>query len=105
MCKTTGPYDYFNDKYRGKSCGQSPSPYAGLTVYCATLSLPARAQDAAVGIDPATKTVTIGAFTPTTGPVPFYAILTHAADAYFHHANDTGGIAGWKFKYVTYDDG
>jgi branched-chain amino acid transport system substrate-binding protein len=78
---------------------------AVLTAYCATPSSPARAQDAAIGIDPVTKTVTIGAFTPTTGPVPFYAILTHAADAYFRHVNDTGGLAGWKIKYVTYDDG
>jgi branched-chain amino acid transport system substrate-binding protein len=75
-----------------------------LTAY-AVPSRPAQAQDTAIGIDAATKTVTIGAFTPTTGPVPFYAILTHAADAYFHHVNDTGGIGGWTIKYVTYDDG
>src|SRR4051794_23657094 len=66
---------------------------------------PAYAQDASVGIDIATKTVTIGGFPPVTGPVPFYAILTHAADSYFRHVNEKGGIAGWKIKYVTYDDG
>ncbi|WP_295845943.1 ABC transporter substrate-binding protein [Tardiphaga sp.] len=65
----------------------------------------AHAQDASVGIDTVTKTVTIGGFTPITGPVPFYAILTHAAESYFRHMNDKGGIAGWKIKYVTYDDG
>ena len=30
------------------------------------------AQQAAPGIDMATKTVTVGAFTPITGPVPAY---------------------------------
>ena len=44
-----------------------------------------------IGIDAATKTVTIGGFTPITGPVPFYAILTHAADAYFKSVNERGG--------------
>lgn len=58
-----------------------------------------------IGIDMATKTVTVGAFTPITGPVPFYAILTHAADAYFKHVNETGGIKGWKVNYITMDDG
>lgn len=58
-----------------------------------------------IGIDMAAKTVTIGGFTPITGPVPFYAILTHAADAYFKHTNETGGIKGWKVNYVTMDDG
>ena len=78
---------------------------AVITACCAAASLSARAQDAVMGIDQATKTVTVGAFTPITGPVPFYATLTHAADAYFHHVNDEGGISGWKIKYVTYDDG
>ncbi|RAI00851.1 ABC transporter substrate-binding protein [Acuticoccus sediminis] len=63
----------------------------------------ATAQDP--GIDEASKTVTIGAFTPITGPVPFYAILTHAADAYYRHLNEAGGIDGWTVKYVTADDG
>jgi branched-chain amino acid transport system substrate-binding protein len=64
-----------------------------------------QAQVAAPGIDMATKTVTVGAFTPVTGPVPFYAILTHGADAYFKWINETNGLDGWKIKYVTYDDG
>jgi ABC-type branched-subunit amino acid transport system substrate-binding protein len=58
-----------------------------------------------IGIDAAAKTVTIGGFTPITGPVPFYAILTHAADAYFKSVNEKGGIKGWKINYVTLDDG
>lgn len=64
---------------------------------------PAKAQN--IGIDEANKVVTVGAFTPVTGPVPFYAILTHAADAYFKHVNENGGIEGWTVKYVTQDDG
>jgi branched-chain amino acid transport system substrate-binding protein len=58
-----------------------------------------------IGVDQAAKTVTIGGFTPITGPVPFYAILTHAADAYFKSVNDQGGVNGWKINYVTLDDG
>lgn len=58
-----------------------------------------------VGIDEQNKVVTIGAFTPVTGPVPFYAILTHAAEAYYRNLNENGGIDGWTVKYVTKDDG
>ncbi len=57
------------------------------------------------GIDEANKVVTIGAFTPVTGPVPFYAILTHAAEAYYRNLNESGGIDGWTINYVTKDDG
>lgn len=72
---------------------------------CAASPLLARAQQASPGIDMATKTVTVGAFTPVTGPVPFYAILTHAAEACFKWANETNALNGWKIKFVTYDDG
>src|SRR5438128_7446301 len=58
-----------------------------------------------IGVDLAAKTVTVGGFTPITGPVPFYAILTHAADSYFKSVNERGGIKGWKIKYATLDDG
>src|SRR5437879_7610251 len=58
-----------------------------------------------IGVDAAARTITIGGFTPVTGPVPFYAILTHAADAYFKSVNEAGGIKGWKINYVTLDDG
>ena len=73
----------------------------------ATITLPgwARAQSASPGIDAATKTVTVGAFTPVTGPVPFYAILTRAADACFKWVNETDALKGWKINFVTYDDG
>ena len=75
----------------------------------ATLAMPtwarAQAQEAGPGIDLANKTVTVGAFTPITGPVPFYAILTRAADSCFRHANETNALDGWKIKFVTYDDG
>lgn len=72
---------------------------------CAATPMLARAQQASPGIDMATKTVTVGAFTPVTGPVPFYAILTHAAEACFKWANETNALNGWKIKFVTYDDG
>ena len=73
----------------------------------ASVGLPglASAQQAAPGIDMATKTVTVGAFTPISGPVPFYTILTHAAESCFKHANETNALNGWKINYVTYDDG
>lgn len=65
----------------------------------------ALAQQASPGIDMAAKTVTVGAFTPITGPVPFYTILTHAAEACFKWANETNALNGWKINFVTYDDG
>ena len=49
-----------------------------------------------IGVDAAAKTITIGGFTPVTGPVPFYAILTRAADAYFKSVNEAGGVNIWK---------
>ena len=72
-----------------------------------SLALPGwvQAQQASPGIDLANKTVTVGAFTPITGPVPFYTILTHAAEACFKWANETNALNGWKINYVTYDDG
>lgn len=74
----------------------------------AAVALAGGAQTAAAadpGIDAENKVVTVGAFTPITGPVPFYAILTHAAEAYFRNLNENGGIDGWTVKYVTKDDG
>jgi branched-chain amino acid transport system substrate-binding protein len=64
----------------------------------APLATPALAQGASPGIDAAAKTITVGAFTPVTGPVPFYAILTRAAEAFFRHLNETGGIRGWQVQ-------
>jgi ABC-type branched-subunit amino acid transport system substrate-binding protein len=71
----------------------------------APLARPPLAQRPTLGIDAAAKTVTVGAFTPVTGPVPFYAILTRAADAFFRHLNESGGIRGWQVRYATMDDG
>jgi branched-chain amino acid transport system substrate-binding protein len=70
-----------------------------------TLGMAAPAYAQQTGIDEKNKVVTVGAFTPVTGPVPFYSILTHAADAFFKHLNESGGIKGWKVNYVTNDDG
>ena len=77
------------------------------TVVAASAALPqwAQAQQASPGIDVASKTVTVGAFTPITGPVPFYTVLTHAAEACFKWANETNALNGWKINYITYDDG
>jgi branched-chain amino acid transport system substrate-binding protein len=72
----------------------------GLTAYGPSV----RAQGA-IGVDAANKTITVGGFTPVTGPVPFYAILTHGAEAFFRYTNEHGGIDGWKVNYVTFDDG
>lgn len=73
----------------------------------ASVALPAwaQSQQPSPGIDLASKTVTVGAFTPITGPVPFYTILTHAAESCFKWANETNALNGWKINYVTYDDG
>ncbi|VTU18840.1 Leucine-, isoleucine-, valine-, threonine-, and alanine-binding protein precursor [Variovorax sp. PBL-H6] len=73
----------------------------------ASVALPgwAQAQPASPGIDAASKTVTVGAFTPISGPVPFYTILTHAAESCFKWANETNALNGWKINFVTYDDG
>ena len=62
----------------------------------ASVALPgwaqAQASQVSPGIDLASKTVTVGAFTPITGPVPFYSILTHAADACFKWASDSNAL-------------
>jgi ABC-type branched-subunit amino acid transport system substrate-binding protein len=74
----------------------------------ASVALPGWAhaqQQVSPGIDVASKTVTVGAFTPITGPVPFYTILTHAAESCFKWANETNALSGWKINFVTYDDG
>jgi branched-chain amino acid transport system substrate-binding protein len=67
------------------------------------IAAPVKAQQ--TGIDETNKVITVGAFTPVTGPVPFYSILTHAAEAFFKHVNETGGVKGWKINYITNDDG
>src|SRR3546814_16015059 len=52
-----------------------------------------------------TRTDTLFPYTTLFRSVPFYAILTHAADACFKWANETNALDGWKIKFVTYDDG
>jgi ABC-type branched-subunit amino acid transport system substrate-binding protein len=71
----------------------------------AVAALTAGTASAESGIDLEKKVVTIGAFTPVTGPVPFYAVLTHAAEAYFKMLNESGEVDGWTFNYITMDDG
>ncbi|WP_457093569.1 ABC transporter substrate-binding protein [Microvirga sp. P5_D2] len=66
--------------------------------------LPALAQQRP-GIDSDKKIVRVGAFAPITGPVPFYATINHAADAFFKEINKNGGIQGWKVEYIVRDDG
>ncbi|MAS04981.1 MAG: ABC transporter substrate-binding protein [Ahrensia sp.] len=78
---------------------------AGAVVVAASLYAALPASAAEVGIDEANKVVKVGAFTPITGPVPFYAILTHASEAYFMNLNDNGGIDGWTVDFITKDDG
>ena len=56
------------------------------------------------GVDPATKTITLGASSQYTGPVAFYANINNAAKAYFDMINARGGINGWKIKYIVLDD-
>ncbi len=87
--------------------GRAPAVMAAASVSLLLGLAPVRTAFAqtTVGIDQANKTVTVGGFTPVTGPVPFYAILTHGADSYFRYTNEQGGIGGWKVNYVTYDDG
>lgn len=78
----------------------------GAAAVIAGLPAVVRAQAAAPGIDMASKTVTVGAFSPVTGPVPFYTILTRAAESCFRWANETNALGGgWKINYVTFDDG
>ncbi|WP_294610256.1 ABC transporter substrate-binding protein [uncultured Roseovarius sp.] len=69
------------------------------------VALVAGSASAESGIDMENKVVTIGAFTPVTGPVPFYAVLTHAAESYFKMINESGEVDGWTFNYITKDDG
>lgn len=74
----------------------------GIAVAAALAAAPALAE---TGIDTENKVVTIGAFTPITGPVPFYATLTHASEAYFKMLNESGELDGWTFNFITKDDG
>lgn len=78
---------------------------SGAVVASSMLPKFAFANNPSPGINVANKTVTVGAFSPVTGPVPFYTILTRAAEACFRRASETGALNGWKINFVTYDDG
>jgi branched-chain amino acid transport system substrate-binding protein len=56
------------------------------------------------GVDPKTKTITIGASTAVTGPQSFYYQENQGAMAYFNMLNANGGIDGWKIDYKLLDD-
>jgi|GEM_PF-740545 len=81
------------------------SAIALTTAAAAGLGLAPAAQAATPGIDAANKVVRVGAFAPLTGPVPFYAVINNAADAFFKDLNERGGIQGWKVEYIIRDDG
>ncbi|MGH9077807.1 MAG: ABC transporter substrate-binding protein [Acidimicrobiales bacterium] len=51
------------------------------------------------GVDRATRTVTLGALTPISGPVAVIGTpLTYGQQAYFRDVDARGGIAGWKVR-------
>lgn len=77
---------------------------AALSIGLSLLAALAHAQGVP-GIDVEKKTVRVGAFAPVTGPVPFYAMINHASDAFFKQQNERGGIKGWKVEYIVRDDG
>ncbi len=61
--------------------------------------------DDSVGVDTATKTITIGTSAPKTGPqVSFYENI-QAAQAALGVVNSSGGVNGWKIKFTVLDDG
>ena len=53
-----------------------------------------------------TKTsLKIGNTMPYSGPASSYGAIGHAETAFFNMVNETGGIAGHKIDFITYDDG
>jgi ABC-type branched-subunit amino acid transport system substrate-binding protein len=58
------------------------------------------------GVDPTTKTITIGDIGALTGPAaPLGSQVAAGHSAYFKALNARGGINGWKVKLVTKDSG
>ncbi|HTD80014.1 MAG TPA: ABC transporter substrate-binding protein, partial [Chloroflexota bacterium] len=49
-------------------------------------------------------TILIGATVPLSGPAAAYGTIAKASDAYFHYANDNGGINGRQISYKYLDD-
>ena len=57
------------------------------------------------GVDASSKTITVGIISPLTGIAAAIGVpLTKGQEAYFDHVNDSGGIDGWKIKFVEKDD-
>lgn len=56
------------------------------------------------GVDVATKTITIGATGPLTGPDAAFGLGTLAAEAEIAAVNASGGVNGWKIKYDVLND-
>lgn len=56
------------------------------------------------GVDRATKTITIGATGPLTGPDAAFGLGSLAAEAEIDAVNASGGVNGWKIKYDVLND-
>lgn len=68
-------------------------------------SAPAAETDTDPGIDLESKTIEIGSFIPSTGPVPNFKLIASGSKAYVDSVNASGGINGWKLHYTQLDDG
>lgn len=57
------------------------------------------------GVDLNAKTITLGILSPYSGPVaaPVGIPLANGVKAFFNHINDTGGIDGFKIKFMEED--
>ncbi len=60
---------------------------------------------AGVGVDLTNKTITLGILSPYSGPVaaPIGVPLANGVEAYFKHVNASGGIDGFKVKFLEQD--
>jgi ABC-type branched-subunit amino acid transport system substrate-binding protein len=71
-----------------------------LVVAACTTGAPA-ASDVGVTKD----SILIGGTDPLSGPAAAYGTIAKSSDAYFHYANDNGGINGRQITYKYLDDG
>jgi ABC-type branched-subunit amino acid transport system substrate-binding protein len=57
------------------------------------------------GVDVASKTITLGILSPTSGPVaaPVGVPLARGVQVFFQSVNDNGGIDGYKVKFIEKD--
>src|SRR6266581_2287557 len=60
---------------------------------------------AGVGVDVASKTITLGILSPYSGPVaaPVGDPLAKGVEVFFDHVNDNGGINGFKVQFLEED--